>query len=431
MRTHKLSPKSNGLIGSIEIPGDKSISHRAVILGSLAKGTTKISHFLDAEDCLRTIDAFRSMGVNIVQEGDSVIIKSKGADSLEEPLVPLDFGNSGTTTRLMIGLLAGLPFFTTIFGDRSLSNRPMDRVTEPLKEMNASFTGRHDAKLLPLAITGKKLKAIHYTLPVKSAQVKSAILLAGLLADGETIVTEKIQTRNHTESMLEAFGANLNINGNSIHITGDQSLTGTDVYVPGDISSAAFFLAGAAAKLNSNLILKNVGLNETRTGIIEVLSEMGADLQIVAEKKIGGELFGDLHIKGKELNGIEISGDIIPKLIDEIPIIALLATQANGRTIIRDAEELRVKETDRIAAVVDVLSTLGADITATEDGMIIQGNTNLTGGNISSYDDHRIAMMGAIASLFAEDEIIIDDISSVAISYPNFFNDLDQVSKNK
>ena len=430
MSEHRLVPQTNGLTGEIEIPGDKSISHRAVILGSLAKGQTKVSHFLESEDCLRTVDAFRAMGVEIEQNNDRLTINSQGAAALTEPLEPLYFGNSGTTARLMIGLLSGLPLFTTIYGDASLTKRPMDRVIDPLGEMSAEITGREQARFLPIAINGKSLQNIEYTLPVKSAQVKSAILLAGLFAEGETKVTEKTKTRNHTETMLQAFGANLNVEGNTVHLSGNQNLTATDVYVPGDISSAAFFLAGAAAKSQSNLTLKKVGLNETRTGILDVLTAMGANLQISNEKKMGGETFGDITITSGELSGIEISGEIIPRLIDEIPIIALLATQANGETIIRDAEELRVKETDRIAAVVDVLTTLGADITATEDGMIIQGNTQLTGGSISSYDDHRIAMMGAIASLFTEDEIIIDDISSIAISYPSFFDDFEKVTAN-
>jgi len=428
MSEHRLVPQTNGLTGEIEIPGDKSISHRSVIFGSLAKGKTKVSHFLESEDCLRTVDAFRAMGVEIEQKNDTLLINSQGAAALTEPLEPLYFGNSGTTARLMIGLLAGLPLFTTIYGDASLTKRPMDRVIDPLTEMNAEIIGREQARFLPIAINGKSLQKIDYTLPVKSAQVKSAILLAGLFAEGETKVTEKTKTRNHTETMLQAFGANLKVEGNTIHLSGDQNLTATDVYVPGDISSAAFFLAGAAAKSKSNLTLKKVGLNKTRTGILDVLTEMGANLQISDEKKMGGETFGDITITSGELTGIEISGEIIPRLIDEIPIIALLATQANGTTIIRDAEELRVKETDRIAAVVDVLTTLGADITATEDGMIIQGNTQLTGGSISSYDDHRIAMMGAIASLFTEDDVIIDDISSIAISYPSFFDDFEKVT---
>lgn len=424
----KLLPQSNPLIGEIEVPGDKSISHRAVIFGSLAKGKTKISHFLDGEDCLRTVEAFRAMGVEIEQDGESILIQSDGPENFKEPQTPLYFGNSGTTARLLIGLFAGLPFFTAIHGDASLTNRPMDRVIGPLTKMNARIYGREEAKFLPLALVGQPLQAIDYTLPVKSAQVKSALLLAGLFAEGEMVVTEKAKTRNHTETMLEAFGVKLDVEGNTIRMSGKQPLKATDVYVPGDISSAAFFLAGAAAKPNSSLTLKRVGLNPTRTGIIDVLKEMGAHIEVSNQQKIGGEVLGDILVKSSELKGIEISGDIIPRLIDEIPIIALLATQVEGKTVIKDAEELRVKETDRIAAVVEVLTTLGATITATDDGMIIEGKTELTGGRISAYHDHRMAMMGVIASLFTNEEVVIDDISSIKISYPSFFEDLNKVT---
>lgn len=427
MHEYRIDPVKNGMTGEIEVPGDKSISHRAVMLGALAEGQTKVSHFLNSEDCLRTVKAFRAMGVDIKEDGDTLTIKSNGRKELKEPLEPLYFGNSGTTARLMLGLLSGLPFFSTVYGDESLTHRPMDRVINPLREMNADIIGRDNSKFLPLALNGKKLQGIDYTMQVKSAQVKSAILLAGLFAEGETRVTEITQTRNHTETMLEAFGANLRTDGNTVIISGDKELKATDVYVPGDISSAAFFLGGAAAKPNSNLTLKNVGLNETRTGILDVLSQMGAQIEISNEQKTGGEKFGDIHIAGSDLKGIEISGEIIPRLIDEIPIIALAATQAEGKTIIRDAEELRVKETDRIQAVVDVLSKLGAKITGTPDGMIIEGKTELTGGRIPSYGDHRIAMMGAIAALFTQSEVCIDDISSVDISYPGFFDDFNRV----
>lgn len=421
-------PKATGpLIGEIEVPGDKSISHRSVILGSLAKGKTKITHFLDGEDCMRTVEAFRKMGVNIKKNDLELEIEGKGIDALQEPLEPLNFGNSGTTTRLMLGLLAGLPFFTTIYGDASLSKRPMDRVVHPLRKMGASFTGRDDGNLLPIAIQGGNLNGIIYELPVKSAQVKSAILLAGLVADGKTTVIESAQTRDHTERMLQAFGADIHIQGNQISITNKNELRAVDVYVPGDISSAAFFLVAAAIVPGSELTLKNVGINESRSGIIDVMEQMGAALQITNERVMSGERVGDITVKYSDLNATVIEGDIIPRLIDEIPIIALLATQAKGTTIIRDAEELRVKETDRIAAVAEVLTTLGADIETTEDGMTIKGKTKLTGGNTSAYHDHRMAMMNAIASLVADREVIIDDVSSISISYPDFFQDMEKV----
>lgn len=422
-----LKPITGAISGSIEVPGDKSISHRAVMFGSMANGTTNITNFLNGEDCLHTIDAFKSLGVSIKTSGTNVTITSDGIDSFEESKTPLYFGNSGTTARLMIGLLSGLPFMTMIHGDPYLTERPMDRVVNPVRQMGANIDGRQQGNLLPLAIKGSQLTGIHYTLPVKSAQVKSAVLLAGLLADGETTVIEKTKTRDHTENMLAAFGADIKVNGNEVTISNKQSLEALDVHVPGDISSAAFLLVAAAIVPGSKLTIKNVGLNETRSGIIDVLINMGANIQISNQKVHGGEKSGDITITYTQLTATTIDGDIIPRLIDELPIIALLATQAEGTTTIKDAEELRVKETDRIEAVVDVLSTLGAQIKPTKDGMIIEGRTPLNGGTISSYNDHRIAMMGAIASLIANDHVTLDDDASIAVSYPNFFEDLQRI----
>lgn len=422
-----LQPITSAVSGTIEVPGDKSISHRAVMFGSMAKGTSKITNFLDGEDCLHTIEAFRSLGVSIEVSGTTVTITSDGLASFKEAKKPLYFGNSGTTARLMIGLLAGLPMMTIIHGDPYLTERPMDRVIDPLKQMGANIDGREQGKLLPLAIKGQQLTGINYTLPVKSAQVKSAVLLAGLLADGETTVIEETKTRDHTENMLDAFGADIVVKGNEVTISNKQKLQALDVHVPGDISSAAFLLVAAAIVPGSELTVKNVGLNETRSGIIDVLLNMGANIKISNQKVRSGEKSGDITIRYTKLSGTTIDGDIIPRLIDELPIIALLATQAKGTTIIKDAEELRVKETDRIEAVVDVLSTLGAHIQPTEDGMIIEGNTPLNGGEISSYNDHRIAMMGAIASLIANDQVTLDEDASIAVSYPNFFQDLQQI----
>lgn len=413
--------------GTIEVPGDKSISHRAIMFGSMAHGKTRITNFLESNDCLHTLKAFQALGVSIEKNGTEVMIQSDGIESFKEPLEPLYFGNSGTTARLMIGLLAGLPLFTVIYGDEHLSRRPMDRVITPLKEMGLQIEGRENSSLLPLAIRGSKLKGITYTLPMKSAQVKSAILLAGLHADGETKVIETGPTRDHTEQMLKAFGADIKVSGQEITITNQHQLKACDVHVPGDISSAAFWLVAAAIVPGSKLTIKHVGLNETRTGILDVIQAMGGDLSIENEQKIGGELFGDMTITQTKLSGITIEGDIIPRLIDEIPIIALLATQAKGKTVIRDAEELRVKETDRIDAVVDVLSSLGAHIEPLEDGMIIHGDTPLSGGAAKSYSDHRIAMMAIIASLISKDDVILDDISSIAVSYPQFLADLNQL----
>lgn len=422
-------PLQSPITGEIEVPGDKSISHRAIMLGSLAKGTTVITNFLNGEDCLRTVEAFRALGVEIEQQGTTITIQSNGMNELKEPTSPLYFGNSGTTARLMLGILSGLPFFTTIYGDPYLTQRPMDRVTNPLQKMGVTLDGRSKKRFLPISIRGGNLTGIHYELPVKSAQVKSAILLAGLFANGETTVVEKTKTRDHTENLLTAFGADIKRTNNEITITNKQPLVATDVFVPGDISSAAFLLVAAAIVPNSELTIKKVGLNETRTGIIDVLQAMGASCEITNVQRLNGEVYGDIHIRYQELTGTTIAGDIIPRLIDELPIIALLATQAEGKTIIRDAEELRVKETDRIAAVVDVLSTLGANIEATKDGMIIQGKTPLTGGEISAYHDHRIAMMGVVASLIAKGPVTLDDDSSIAISYPTFFEDLSAISK--
>jgi 3-phosphoshikimate 1-carboxyvinyltransferase len=419
------------LSGELVIPGDKSISHRAIIIGSLANGKTDITNFLNGEDCMRTIQAFQKMGVFIEKQDTSVTIESKGTTALAEPKEPLYFGNSGTTARLMLGLLAGLPFYISVYGDPSLTVRPMDRVLNPLKQMGAQIDGREAGSYLPLSIRGKSLQGIDYTLPVKSAQVKSAVLFAGLLASGETKVTEETATRNHTENMLRAFGAEITVDGTTTTITGKQNLQAGQVHVPGDISSAAFFIAAATIVPDSQLTLKNIGLNETRTGILDILQTMGANIHLDNQQTVNGELMGDITVNYKKLHATTIGGSIIPRLIDEIPIIALIATQIDGTTIIENAEELRVKETDRIAAVADVLTTLGANIETKHDGMVIHGKTKLTGGEIASYNDHRIAMMGAIASLVAEDEVIIDDISSVAISYPNFFEDLQHISNNR
>lgn len=429
LKETKLQPCSKPIVGEIEVPGDKSISHRAVILGSMAKGATKVTNFLDGEDCMRTINAFQALGVSIEKSGTTLLIRSDGFSALKEPSTPLYFGNSGTTARLMLGILAGLPFFSTVYGDPFLTARPMDRVLIPLRKMGTIFDGRKDGSFLPLSIRGGGLEGITYTLPVKSAQVKSAILLAGLLALGQTTVIEKTTTRNHTEQMLQAFGADITSTGNEITITNQQNLVATDVRVPGDISSAAFFLVAAAIVPDSVLTLRNVGLNETRTGIIDVLIKMGANIEVLNSRSVSGELYGDIELTYTGLQGMIIEGEIIPRLIDEIPVIALLATQAEGTTIIRDATELRVKETDRIAAVVDNLSRLGATIEATEDGMIIHGKTNLHGGKVASYNDHRIAMTNAIASLITREPVILDDTSSIAISYPCFFEDLQQLTE--
>ncbi len=423
-----LSYKNPSLLGSIQVPGDKSISHRAIMFGSMATGKTTVKGFLMGDDCLSTIACFQKLGVQIDVTNNLVTIQSEGDDFWKEPSEVLDTGNSGTTTRLMLGLLAGTSFHSIMAGDESIAKRPMKRIINPLREMGADIRGRQDGQFTPLAIQGTALKAIDYTMPVASAQVKSAILLAALKAQGTTTIHEPIVSRDHTEIMLEHFGATITREDHVIQLTGGQKLTAAHVQVPGDISSAAFMIGAALITKNSQVTLTNVGINPTRTGILDVVKQMGAVLDLI-EHDTQGERSADITIYSSELKATEIGGELIPRLIDEIPLLALLATQAQGTTIIKDAEELRVKETDRIAAVVKELSKMGATIEATEDGMIIQGPTVLTGANMSSYGDHRLGMMAAIAALVATDKVTIDDAECISISYPNFFEQLNFLMK--
>ncbi|MFE6168099.1 3-phosphoshikimate 1-carboxyvinyltransferase [Viridibacillus arvi] len=416
------------LRGKITVPGDKSVSHRSIMFGGIAKGRTTVSGFLLGDDCLNTIACFRKLGVQIELDGTNVVIESNGMETWQEPTDVLYTGNSGTTTRLMLGLLAGSNVHTVLNGDESIAKRPMKRVINPLREMGAKITGRMDGQFTPLAIQGTKLQAIDYTMPVASAQVKSAILLAGINAEGTTVIREKEVSRDHTERMLRQFGAEITTEDGIVSLQGGQQLTATHVAVPGDISSAAFFLVAGAVAKNSEIMLENVGLNPTRTGIIDVLQEMNAKMSIEIDDESAAEPTGTITVSTSELQGTTIGGDVIPRLIDEIPILALLATQANGQTVIKDAEELKVKETDRITAVVDELKKLGADIVATDDGMIINGPTPLTGSTIRTYGDHRIGMMGAIAALITEGAIELDDADCIAVSYPTFFDDVQAVS---
>jgi 3-phosphoshikimate 1-carboxyvinyltransferase len=416
------------LMGELVVPGDKSISHRAVMLGSIAQGQTEITGFLDGEDCLRTIDIFRQLGVKIERDGTNVTVNSPGMQGWQVPSETLYAGNSGTTARLMLGILAGSNIKSVLTGDESLSKRPMNRVTLPLSSMGASIAGEVSANLLPLSIAGGPLTAIDYEMPVASAQVKSAILFAGLNAVGTTTVREKTVSRDHTERMFQQFGANIQVDGATVNVKGGNVLRGTEVVVPGDISSAAFFMAAAAMIKGSSVIFKNVGLNPTRTGILDVLEKMGARIEILEVIDGIGEPYGTVKVSYDELRSIEISGDLIPRLIDELPVIALLATQAEGTTVIKDAEELRVKETDRIAAVTSELKKLGANIESTDDGMIIHGPTALIGATLHSYGDHRLGMMAAVASLIASTPIHIEDPACIAISYPGFFDDLEKLA---
>ncbi|MFP5107903.1 3-phosphoshikimate 1-carboxyvinyltransferase [Neobacillus sp. C211] len=429
MTSLKLKTNINGLNGKITIPGDKSISHRSVMFGSIAYGETKVTNFLPGEDCLSTISCFRKLGVIIEESDNQLRIIGKGFEGLTEPTEVLDVGNSGTTIRLLMGILAGRPFFSSLVGDESIGKRPMTRVTNPLSEIGARIDGRKDGSFTPISIRGGGLKPINYQLPVASAQVKSALILAGLQAEGQSIIIEPEETRDHTERMIKKFGGEIHKDNQNIMVKGGQKLTATSIHVPGDISSAAFFLVAGAVIPDSEIVLKNVGLNPTRTGIIEVMKKMGADLEIVQNEETSFEPFGDLIIKTSSLKGTVIEGDLIPKLIDEIPIIALLATQAEGTTIIKDAEELKVKETNRIDTVVNELKKLGAKIEATEDGMIIYGKSVLSGGTVSSHGDHRIGMMLAIAALLCENEAELVNPEAISVSYPNFFAHLNSLIK--
>ena len=429
MTSKKLEYRQPALNGTIRIPGDKSVSHRSIMFGAIAEGTTTVEGFLQSDDCLSTIDCFQKLGVNISIEGEKVTINSKGIMNWKEPDEILYTGNSGTTTRLMLGILAGSSVSSVLIGDESIQKRPMRRVTDPLKQMGAKLIGRENGQFTPIAVEGTRLQSIHYTMPVASAQVKSAILLAALNAEGETEVEEMETSRDHTEKMLKHFGAEISVDNKTIRLQGGQMLTGTHVVVPGDISSAAFFLVAGAIVPNSKLTLTNVGLNPTRTGIMDVLQAMGASYTVNDTDNSSHEEMGTIDIESSTLVGMEIGGDLIPRLIDEIPIIALLATQANGKTVIKNAEELKVKETNRIDAVVNELKKLGANITATDDGMIIEGPTTLRGGDLLTYGDHRIGMMAAVASLITTEPVTIDNAGCIAVSYPTFFEDISSVMK--
>lgn len=413
-----------GLRGRITIPGDKSISHRALMLGSLAEGETKIRGLLLGEDPRSTAACFSAMGADISElNSELVTVRGIGLSNLKEPLDVLNAGNSGTTLRLMLGILASHPDrFFTVTGDSSLRSRPMSRVVNPLRQMGANIWGRESGAKAPLAISGQNLKAIHYQSPVASAQVKSCIMLAGLMVDGETIITEPERSRDHSERMMAAFGANVSvdINTNTVAIRGGARLIGQEVTVPGDISSAAFWLVAASIVPNSDLVIENVGINPTRTGILEVLAEMGADISYENEREVTGEPVADLRVRSAVLKACKIGGAVIPRLIDEIPILAIAATCAEGITIIEDAAELRVKESDRIVAMVKELTKLGANVTERPDGMAIVGGKTLTGTEVESYDDHRIAMSLAIAALIAKGQTSINHAESAAISYPSF-----------
>lgn len=425
----KLKINATSLNGELKVPGDKSISHRSIMFGSLAEGETVITDFLRADDCLDTLKIFRQLGVPIHDDGHKITIEGQGMKGLKKPKEVLDVGNSGTTIRLLMGILAGQGFDVTLTGDSSIQKRPMNRVMLPLREMGVSVMGYESTEFPPIKLNeNSDLKAIKYQLPVASAQVKSALLFAALQAEGETELIEKEKTRDHTEVMIKQFGGQIKVEGKKITLSGDQRFTGQKVNVPGDISSAAFFIVAGLIVPNSHIVLKNVGLSETRTGIIDVVKAMGGNISLTDVDELNDS--GTITVTSSTLIGTEISGDIIPRLIDELPIIALLATQATGETIIKDAEELRVKETDRIQAVSDELTKMGANIVPTIDGMIIQGNTTLSGSRVTSYGDHRIGMMLQIAALLVKKgEVILDKSDAVSVSYPHFFDDLESLMK--
>lgn len=421
----KLRTNAKGLRGSLRVPGDKSISHRSIIFGSLAKGVTKVHDILRGEDVLSTMQVFRDMGVQIEDKGDLVEIHGCGFDGLQEPQGPLDMGNSGTSMRLIAGVLAGQNFSAQMVGDDSLSKRPMDRISLPLRQMGVEIAGQTERDLPPLTIHGNpNLKPIQYQLPIASAQVKSALIFAALQAQGESLIIEKDLTRNHTEDMLLQFGGQLKVDGKEIRLAGKQELQAQEVVVPGDISSAAFWLVAGLIVPNSKITLTNVGITETRTGILDVIQAMGGKLSVSEVDEVAKS--ATITVESSDLHGTEISGELIPRLIDELPIIALLATQAEGQTLIRDAEELKVKETDRIQVVADTLNSMGADIQPTADGMIIQGKTPLKGASVHTYGDHRIGMMTAIAALLVKDgNVELERAEAINTSYPDFFAHLE------
>ncbi|MGQ7408961.1 3-phosphoshikimate 1-carboxyvinyltransferase [Streptococcus suis] len=425
----KLRTNARALEGTIRVPGDKSISHRSIIFGSLAKGVTRVHDILRGEDVLSTMQVFRDLGVTIEDNGDVVEVHGVGFDGLQAPKNDLDMGNSGTSIRLISGVLAGQDFEATMFGDDSLSKRPMDRVTVPLSQMGVTVSGQTVRDLPPLTIKGtKSLKPISYQLPVASAQVKSALLFAALQAEGESVIIEKEITRNHTEDMIVQFGGHLSVDGKEIRITGGQEFIAQEIVVPGDISSAAFWLVAGLVVPGSKIILENVGINETRTGILDVIKAMGGRMTLSNVDEIAKSATITVEYSG--LQGTEIAGDLIPRLIDELPIIALLATQAHGTTIIRDAEELKVKETDRIQVVADALNAMGTKIEPTADGMIIEGPTPLHGATVNTFGDHRIGMMTAIAALLAQDgEVVLERAEAINTSYPAFFDHLESLVK--
>ena len=423
----RIEPIKKPLRGDLTVPGDKSIAHRAVIFGSIAQGRTRIFNLSGGDDNSRTVRAFRQMGVEIGRDGAALLIEGKGWQGLDRPGQTIDCGNSGTTMRLMSGLLAGLPFHSELDGDASLRQRPMQRVIDPLTQMGAKINSKGGNGLAPLAIDGGGLKAIHYRMPIASAQVKSAILLAALQASGTTTVAEPEQSRDHTEVMIRGFGGAVTVNGLNISVSGGQSLTGQDVLIPGDISSAAFFLVAAALIPGSDVIIRNVGCNPTRDGIVGILRLMGATIEIFNQRATAGEKVADFRVTGAKLNGIDVGAEWVARTIDEYPILAIAAALAEGVTTFAGVKELRYKESDRIAAMTEGLKTLGVQVEEREDGMMIHGGARFKGGAVKSFADHRIAMSFAIAGLVSDGAVEIDDARCADISFPTFFDLLEQI----
>jgi len=418
------------LRGEVTPPGDKSISHRAVILNSIAQGRARIENFAPGADLGATVSCLRALGVGIIEEGDMLTVSGAGREGFREPPDVLNAGNSATTMRLLAGLLAAQPFLSLVTGDESLRSRPMYRLIQPLRLMGAEIWGRGNDSLAPLAIKGNRLKGIDYRLPIASAQIKSAILIAALFAQGTTTVEEPAPSRDHTERLLRNMGVNVESDGPRIVLIPNSSpLSPIDVHIPGDISSAAYWLIAGAIHPNAHIKVMNTGINPTRSGIIDVLLQMGAKLRVERERVVGGEPVADLAVESSDLVGTEIGGSLIPRLIDEIPLIALAGAFARGTTTIRDAQELRVKESDRIGATVKELSKLGADIDGLPDGMVIRGGRKLQGGDCSSHQDHRLAMTLGIAALVAQGETVIHDAQVVEMSYPNFWQDLERLTQ--
>ncbi|GAB7027557.1 3-phosphoshikimate 1-carboxyvinyltransferase [Geotalea toluenoxydans] len=419
MQIHTSKP-AKAVRGEITVPGDKSISHRSIMLGSLARGITTVKGFLRGEDNLATLNAFRAMGIIVHDDGETLKIEGNGLHGLAEPADVLDCGNSGTSMRLMTGLLSGQRFFSVLTGDQYLRKRPMKRVLEPLNLMGATVFGRAGGDKAPLAIVGTSLKGIAYQSPVSSAQVKSAILLAGMYADGETQVTEPHLSRDHSERILRYFGADIETYPGGTRIRGGRELEGREIIVPGDISSAAFFMVAALIVPGSELLIKGVGVNPTRTGIIDILQAMGGDIDLQNCRESSGEPVADILVKSSRLKGIEIGGDLVPRAIDEFPVICVAASLAEGKTVIRDAKELRVKETDRIKAMAFNLQKAGVAVVETENGMDVTGMEKLEGCTAESFGDHRIAMSMLIAGLSARDQITVNDTECIGTSFPNF-----------